>query len=53
MANCMRAAARHRLKVVVCDRPNPVNGVDVEGHLLDEVVHLFRRTVPDSPCATA
>jgi uncharacterized protein YbbC (DUF1343 family) len=36
MANCMRAAARHGVKVVVCDRPNPVNGIDVEGHLLDE-----------------
>ena len=41
MANCMRAAARHRLKVVVCDRPNPVNGVDVEGHLLDESFTSF------------
>jgi uncharacterized protein YbbC (DUF1343 family) len=35
MANCMRAAARHGVKVVVCDRPNPVNGIDIEGHLLD------------------
>ena len=41
MANCMRAAARHRLKVVVCDRPNPVNGVDLEGHLLDESFASF------------
>ena len=36
MANCMRAAARQGLPVIVCDRPNPVNGNDVEGHLLDE-----------------
>ena len=35
MANCMRAAARHGVPVIVCDRPNPVNGVDVEGHVLD------------------
>ena len=35
MANCMRAAARHGVPVIVCDRPNPVNGVDIEGHLLD------------------
>jgi uncharacterized protein YbbC (DUF1343 family) len=35
MANCMRAAARHGVRVVVCDRPNPVGGVDVEGPLLD------------------
>ena len=34
MANCMRAAARHGVKVIVCDRPNPVNGIDIEGHLL-------------------
>jgi uncharacterized protein YbbC (DUF1343 family) len=31
MANCMRACARHRVPVIVCDRPNPIGGVDVEG----------------------
>ena len=31
MANCMRAAARHGLPVVVCDRPNPIGGDEVEG----------------------
>ncbi len=35
MANCMRAAARHGVRVVVCDRPNPIGGIDVEGQLLD------------------
>jgi uncharacterized protein YbbC (DUF1343 family) len=34
MANCMRAAARHGVRVVVCDRPNPVGGDAVEGSLL-------------------
>jgi len=34
MANCMRAAARHGVRVVVCDRPNPVGGVAVEGPAL-------------------
>jgi uncharacterized protein YbbC (DUF1343 family) len=34
MANCMRAAARHGVRVVVCDRPNPVGGVAVEGATL-------------------
>jgi uncharacterized protein YbbC (DUF1343 family) len=34
MANCLRACGRHGVKVVVCDRPNPINGVDVEGALL-------------------
>jgi uncharacterized protein YbbC (DUF1343 family) len=41
MANCMRAAARHRLPVVVCDRPNPINGRDVEGNLLEETCASF------------
>jgi uncharacterized protein YbbC (DUF1343 family) len=31
MANCMRACARHRIPVIVCDRPNPIGGADVEG----------------------
>ena len=36
MANCMRAAARHGLPVVVCDRPNPIGGEAVEGACLRE-----------------
>jgi uncharacterized protein YbbC (DUF1343 family) len=36
MANCMRAAARHDIRVIVCDRPNPIGGDMVEGHLLRE-----------------
>ena len=34
LANCLRAAARHGLPVVVCDRPNPIGGAQVEGPLL-------------------
>jgi len=34
MANCMRAAARHGVRVVVCDRPNPVGGDAIEGATL-------------------
>jgi uncharacterized protein YbbC (DUF1343 family) len=34
MANCMRAAARHGVHVIVCDRPNPVAGEEIEGDLL-------------------
>lgn len=34
MANCLRAGAKHRLPVVVCDRPNPIDGVTVEGPML-------------------
>ena len=31
MANCMRAAARHGVPVIICDRPNPIGGKAVEG----------------------
>jgi uncharacterized protein YbbC (DUF1343 family) len=34
MANCLKACARHGVPVIVCDRPNPINGVAVEGALL-------------------
>ncbi|MGE5815715.1 MAG: exo-beta-N-acetylmuramidase NamZ domain-containing protein, partial [Acidobacteriota bacterium] len=34
MANCLRAAARHGQHVIVCDRPNPIGGVAMEGALL-------------------
>ncbi len=34
MANCLRAAARSGLPVVVCDRPNPIGGDAVEGPML-------------------
>jgi uncharacterized protein YbbC (DUF1343 family) len=34
MANCLTAAARHGLPVVVCDRPNPIGGAAVEGPLV-------------------
>jgi uncharacterized protein YbbC (DUF1343 family) len=35
MANCMRAARRHGKRVVVCDRPNPIGGIEVEGITLE------------------
>jgi uncharacterized protein YbbC (DUF1343 family) len=34
MANCLKAAGRIGLPVIVCDRPNPIGGVAVEGDLL-------------------
>src|SRR3990172_9416784 len=36
MANCLRAAARHGVRVIVCDRPNPIGGDEIEGNLLEE-----------------
>ena len=35
VANCMRAAGALNKKIVVCDRPNPINGTTVEGNLLN------------------
>jgi uncharacterized protein YbbC (DUF1343 family) len=34
MANCLRAASRHGVPVLVCDRPNPIGGEAVEGPML-------------------
>ena len=35
LANCMRAARRLGKRVVVCDRPNPINGLGVAGNILE------------------
>ncbi len=34
MANCLIAGRRHGVPVIVCDRPNPIGGLDVEGETL-------------------
>ena len=34
MANCLIAGRTHGVPVVVCDRPNPIGGLEVEGALL-------------------
>ena len=41
LANCLRACARHRIPVVVCDRPNPIGGEAVEGALLRQGFESF------------
>ena len=41
MANCMIAARDHGLPVVVCDRPNPIGGVAVEGPMLEQGFESF------------
>jgi len=41
MANCLRAARAHGVRVVVCDRPNPINGDDIEGAALDPAYTSF------------
>src|SRR5688572_22953520 len=35
LANCMRAARRLGKRVIVCDRPNPINGTSVAGNILE------------------
>jgi uncharacterized protein YbbC (DUF1343 family) len=34
MAHCLTAAKKHGVKVIVCDRPNPIGGVQLEGPML-------------------
>ena len=41
MANCLQAARTHGLPIVVCDRPNPIGGVDVEGPMLEDGFQSF------------
>ena len=35
LANCMKIAGQLGKPVVVCDRPNPINGVDTSGNILE------------------
>ena len=42
MANCLIAARKHGVKVVVCDRPNPIGGLAIEGPML---IHGFESFV--------
>jgi uncharacterized protein YbbC (DUF1343 family) len=41
MANCLRACARHGVRVIVCDRPNPIGGEALEGSVLDPAYTSF------------
>jgi uncharacterized protein YbbC (DUF1343 family) len=41
MANCLRAAARAGVPVIVCDRPNPIGGTRVEGPTLEPGYESF------------
>jgi uncharacterized protein YbbC (DUF1343 family) len=49
LANCMRAAKKYGKRVVVCDRPNPINGVSVAGTILEPEFASF---VGQFPIAT-
>ena len=46
MAYVMEEAARRGLPVIVLDRPNPINGTDVEGPMLDRAAIGFTGYLP-------
>jgi uncharacterized protein YbbC (DUF1343 family) len=48
LANCMRAAQKFGKKVIACDRPNPINGSQVAGNVLDPVFASFVGQFPIS-----
>ena len=48
MANCLRAAARHGVSVIVCDRPNPIGGASGRRASSSGVVRVVCRALPDS-----
>ncbi len=41
LGNAMMAAAQHNVRFVVLDRPNPINGIDVAGPVLDDGLQSF------------
>jgi uncharacterized protein YbbC (DUF1343 family) len=41
MAYCIEAASENHKKIIVLDRPNPINGIDVEGPVLDTTFKSF------------
>lgn len=49
MVYAMRAAARHRLPVIVLDRPNPLRGDRVEGPMLDAAIADADTSLPGHP----
>jgi uncharacterized protein YbbC (DUF1343 family) len=49
LANCMRAAKKFGKRVIVCDRPNPINGVMMSGTVLEPEFASF---VGQFPLAT-
>lgn len=41
MANCLRAAGRFGKRVIICDRPNPINGNAIEGNITEHEFKSF------------
>lgn len=49
LANCMRAAQKYGKRVIACDRPNPIGGLQTAGTVLDPAFASF---VGQFPIAT-
>jgi len=41
MANCMQICKKSNTRMIVCDRPNPINGVSLEGNLVTKNYRSF------------
>jgi uncharacterized protein YbbC (DUF1343 family) len=41
LANCMKTCAQSNTRMVVCDRPNPINGLEVEGNIVKKDFYSF------------
>ncbi len=48
MANAMKACAKFEKQMIVCDRPNPINGVDIEGNFVNDGFESFVGQYPIS-----
>lgn len=46
LAHVMRAAAHKELEMIVLDRPNPINGAQIEGPLVDDGLYSFISEIP-------
>ncbi len=46
MAYMLEAAAKQKVKVMVLDRPNPINGFQIEGPLLDQTIYWIYGLFP-------
>ena len=41
LANCMKTCVGSNTRMIVCDRPNPINGVTIEGNLVEKEFQSF------------
>ncbi|MCX8009856.1 MAG: DUF1343 domain-containing protein, partial [Ignavibacteria bacterium] len=41
LSNCLEAAAENKIKFIVCDRPNPIGGLEVDGPILKSHLKSF------------